>query len=79
MAMSRSLGGDVVDHAIADAQVALGDLLEAGDHAQRGGLAATGWPDQDHELAIVDLKVEVVDGDDFAELLPDPVERDSGH
>ena len=35
------LGGDVVDDPIADAECAARDLLEAGDHPQAGGLAAS--------------------------------------
>ena len=32
------------------------------DHAQRGRLAAPGWADEHHELAVLDLEVELVDG-----------------
>ena len=73
------LGGDVVDDPVADGQRALGDLLQAGEHAQRGGLAAARGADEDQELPVVDLDVEVVDGDDLTEALPDPVERDRSH
>ena len=34
------LWSDVVDHLVADQQGAVGDVFEARDHAQRGGLAA---------------------------------------
>ena len=34
------LGLDIVDDVVADAHLAAGDLLEAGDHAECGGLAA---------------------------------------
>ena len=73
------LRGDVVDDALADLEVALGDLLEAGDHPQAGGLAAAGRADQDHELAVLDLEVEVLDGGEVAEALPDVIERHGGH
>ena len=73
------LGGDVVDDPVADGERALGDLLEAGDHAQRGGLAAARRADQDHELPVLDLEVQVVDRDDLTEALPDVVERDRSH
>ena len=33
-----------------------------------GRLAAAGRSDEDHELAVLDLEVEVVDGDDLAVL-----------
>ena len=42
--------------------LALGDLLEAGDHPQRGRLAAAGRADEDHELAVVNVEVEVDEG-----------------
>ena len=45
----------------ADLQLALGDVLEPGDHAQRGRLAAAGRPDEDHELAVPDLEVHLLD------------------
>ena len=61
MAMSRSFGGDVVDDAVADVQVAAGDLLQPGDHAQGGALAAARRADQHQELLVADLNVEVVD------------------
>ena len=39
-----------------------GDGLEAGEHAQAGGLAAAGGPDEDEELPLGDVKVQVGDG-----------------
>ena len=64
--MSRSLGGDVVDHALADLDRAARDVLEPGDHAQRRRLAAARGPDQHDELAVFDVEVEVVDDLDAA-------------
>ena len=55
------LGRDVVDDAIADPERAVADLLETGDHPEAGRLAAARWADEDHELAVGDLEVEVVD------------------
>ena len=54
------LGLDVVDHATVDLEGAGGDVLEAGDHAQRRGLAAAGRADEDDELLVGDLEVEVL-------------------
>jgi 2C-methyl-D-erythritol 2,4-cyclodiphosphate synthase len=54
------LGGDVVDHAVADANLSLGDRLQAGQHTQCRGLSTSGWADQDHELLVLDLHVEVL-------------------
>ena len=60
--MSRSLGGIVRDVAVADEDGALVDLLEPGEHPQRGRLAAARRADEDHELAVLDVEVEVVHG-----------------
>ena len=56
------LRGQVVDDLVADPELAAADLLEAGDHAQRGRLAAAGRADENHQLAVLDLQVEVEDG-----------------
>ena len=78
--MSRSFGGHVVDDPVADEDLAVGDVLEPREAAQRGGLAAARRADQDQELAVVDLQVEVVDGDDvLAVPLVHVVERDGRH
>ena len=50
---------DVVDQTAADVHLALGDLLQAGDHAQGSGLAAARGADEDDEFLILDLQVEV--------------------
>jgi hypothetical protein len=50
-----------VDDAVGDADLAAGDVLEPGDHPQRGRLAAAGRADQDDELAVGDLEVQVGD------------------
>ncbi len=51
----------VVDDTLADPDLALADLLEAGDHAQRRRLAAARRPDEDDELPVVDVEVQVGD------------------
>ena len=53
------LRGDIVDQAAADVHLALGDLLQTGDHAQGGGLTAARGADEDDELLVLNLKVEV--------------------
>ena len=60
--MSRSFGRLVVDDLAADLQLAVGDVLEPGDHPQRGRLPAARRADEDHELAVGDLEVQVLDG-----------------
>ena len=52
---------EVVDDAAADRDLAAGDLLQPGDHAQQRALAAAGRPDDDDELAVGDLGVDAVD------------------
>ena len=56
------LRSQVVDDSVADADLAVADLLEAGEHPQRGRLAAAGRPDEDHQLGVLDLELEVVHG-----------------
>src|SRR6266566_4431828 len=53
---------DLVDDAPADVDLAAADGLEARDHPQQGGLAATGRADQHTELAVADLEVDALDG-----------------
>ena len=53
---------DIVDDAVADADHALGDGLEPGDHAQQGRFSAAGRSDQDDEFAIGDVEGDVVHG-----------------
>ena len=50
------LGRLVVDDLVADAQLALADVLEPGDHPQRGRLPAPRRADEDDELAVLDLE-----------------------
>src|SRR5439155_13049711 len=70
----------VVDDLAADANGAGGDLLEAGDHAQRARLAAARRPDEDDELAVADRKIEVGDGPRSVPVdLRDLLELDLGH
>ena len=58
--------------------LALGRLLEAGDHAQGRRLAAARRPEQRVELAARDAQVHAVDGRDVAEPLGDPEDLDVG-
>jgi hypothetical protein len=51
----------VVDELLADVEVAVGDRLEAGDHAQRRRLAAAGRAKEADELPLGDVEREAVD------------------
>jgi hypothetical protein len=73
-------GREVVDDAVADQQLALGDVLQPRDHPQRGRLPAARRADEDHELAVLDLEVHVLDGLGAVRVaLRDVVELDVGH
>jgi hypothetical protein len=56
-----ALGRVVADVAAADPDRAGVDLLEAGEHPQRGRLARARRADEDHQLAVGDLQVQRVD------------------
>ena len=73
------LGRDVVHDPPVDADGAGGDLLEPGDQAEDGGLAAAGRTDQHQELVILDVQIEVVDHADRSEVLGDALEKDVRH
>ena len=53
------LGGGLGDVPAIQEQLAARDILQAGHHAQGGGLAAAGRADQDDQLAVLDVHVEV--------------------
>ena len=54
------LGPQRVDDPAVDRDLAGGDLLEAGEHAQQRRLAAAGRADEDDELAVADLDGDAV-------------------
>jgi hypothetical protein len=71
---------DMVDDPLADPDHALAHRLEAGEHAERGRLAAAGGPDQHHELPVGDVQLEIRDGSCAVRVdLACPIERDAGH
>src|SRR5690606_33679249 len=65
---------EVGDLGLADVDGAGGDLLEAADHSQRGGLAAARWAEQGEELAMLDRKRKVIDRGEVPEPFRDPIE-----
>ena len=70
--VDRPAIGRHADHrASADRNLALVRLLEAGDQAQAGGLAAAGGPEEGMERAARDLERDVVDRHHRAEALGD--------
>ena len=78
--MSRSLGAFSFTTSPPIRSSPLGDVLEPGDHPQRGGLAAARRADEDHELAVLDRQVHVPHGlVAVGVALGDFVENDVGH
>src|SRR5699024_11809779 len=59
IAFARGQQSDIV---LADADVAGVDGFETCEHAQGGGLPASGGTDEDEELAIGDVETDLVDG-----------------
>ena len=69
----------VIDQAIADADLAAAHVLEARDHAQGGRLAAARRADQHDELAVADRDVDAVHDLELAERLADAADLDLCH
>src|SRR5690606_29520642 len=70
----------LVDTLAGDAQFTVGDVLETGDHVERGGFSAPGRADEDDELAVGDLEIHVADGLRSVRIfLRHLVEHDLGH
>ena len=70
---------EIVHHVVADADLAVADLLEPGNHAQCRRLPAARRSDEHHELAVRDGEAQVGDGADaVSEHLRDAIERDAG-
>ena len=69
----------VVDHPLADADLARGDVLEPGDHAQQRRLAAAGRADEDDELAVLDVDRDAVQDRRRAEGLAHVADLDARH
>jgi hypothetical protein len=70
------VGRNVPNRLAVEVDAARGRLLEAGHHAQGGGLSAPRRAEQGEELAALDRQVEVVDGDRAAERLRHALEAD---
>ena len=74
------LGLHIVDQAVVDAQLALGDLLQAGHHTQGGGLTAAGGSNQNDKLLVGDLQVEIAHRGDVSVIdLEDVLKAHSRH
>ncbi|KAG0926078.1 hypothetical protein G6F31_018515 [Rhizopus arrhizus] len=72
-----ALGGRQVGHvAVADAERARGRRVQAGDHAQRGRLAATRRAQQDREAACRHGEAHAVDRGGAAILFGEVIQND---
>jgi hypothetical protein len=58
MPMPRSLGSSQVTFLPADEDLPVGDVEQAGDAVEQGGLAAARGPEQHDELALRDIEIE---------------------
>jgi len=72
-------GRHVIDHALANADLAGSDIFEPRDHAQQRRLAASRWAHQHHELAVADEDADAVDDLHCAKSLPHVADRDWRH
>ena len=60
------LRSDVIAQTAVDIQFAVGNILQAGDHAQRGGFSAAGRADQHDKFLVRNLQVHVVNSQNVA-------------
>ena len=71
------LGRQVIDHLAADEDLAPVRFLQPGDQAQRRGLAASGRPQEDRELAVLHPQRQVRHRQDVSRVgLGDPLQSD---
>src|SRR5690606_33504957 len=61
----------LVHPAAGNAQLAVGNLLQSGDHPQKRGLAAARWPDEYDKLALFNAEIDAVDDGQRAKTLDD--------
>ena len=73
------LGRHIVDHTIANHDIAFADLLQPGEQAQTGGLATTRRADEHKKLFVFNLDVQIVDRDHVAEALVHMIVGDASH
>src|SRR5262245_30101674 len=71
--------GQVVDHLVVDQDASRGNRLQPCYHSQSRGLAATGRTNEDHELFVMDIEVDVLDGVNLIKFLVQAADDDLGH
>ncbi len=65
--------------AAVDQDLSAGDVFEPGNQTQQRGLAATGRSDENHEGAVLNIQVCILDDVDRPERLADSLERYLAH
>ncbi len=53
-----------VHHRVVEIKHALADILQSGDHVERGRLAAAGGSEQHQELLVLDIETQILQGDE---------------
>ena len=71
-------GGHVIEALAINDQIAPGNRLQTGDHAQQGGLAAAGGADKHGELTRLDGQVDAMDDLDIPIGLDDFLQDNTG-
>ena len=56
------LGGNIIHQTVADVQLAAGNVFQAGNHTQCGGLTTAGRANQNDEFLVGDAQVELLNG-----------------
>ncbi|MET4719314.1 hypothetical protein ABIF63_003420 [Bradyrhizobium japonicum] len=51
---------NIIHDALTDADRSPGNALQAGDHPEKGRLAAPGGADQDHEFSVDNINIDAV-------------------
>ena len=69
----------LVDPLTVDQQVAGTDVFQARDQPQQGRLAATGRTDEDHELAVLDVQVDIAGNRGAVVALADIAQGETSH
>jgi hypothetical protein len=77
--LGRHVLRDARDDRFADDDAAAVELVEAGDLPQQSGLAATGRPENRHELAVADVERDFVERAERAERLGDAIDDQPRH
>jgi hypothetical protein len=70
------LGWNIVHHPRANAKFAAGNVLQACNHAQEGGFAASGRTDKDHELPVLNVDRHAMNDRNGSEGLTDIADLD---